>query len=140
MPRLIYVDSGVLLAASRGAGEIAQVALAVLDDPDARFASSIFVRLEVLPKAIHNRRVAEAQFYETSFAATVAWAEPTPQFGQVAFEIAATFGLSAMDALHVAAAIAVGADELVTSERPSSPLLGVRMLPIRTIHPADAGT
>ena len=65
MPRLIYVDSGVLLAAARGVDEIAQEAFAVLDDPDAQFASSIFVKLEVLPKAQYNRRIAEAQFYET---------------------------------------------------------------------------
>lgn len=110
----------------------------MLDDPDARFASSIFVRLEVLPKAIYNRRAAEAQFYETYFAAANAWAEVTPPFVQLAFDLATTFGLSAMDALHVAAAISVGADELVTSERASNPLLRVRMLPIRTIHPADA--
>ena len=51
MPRLIYVDSGVLLAAARGVDAIAQEAFAVLDDPDAQFASSIFVKLEVLPKA-----------------------------------------------------------------------------------------
>lgn len=138
MPRLIYVDSGVLLAAARGTDEVARQAFAVLDDPDARFASSIFVRLEVLPKAIYNRRAAEAQFYETYFAAANAWAEVTPPFVQLAFDLATTFGLSAMDALHVAAAISVGADELVTSERASSPLLRVRMLPIRTIHPADA--
>lgn len=138
MPRLIYVDSGVLLAAARGVDEIAREAFTVLDDPNARFASSIFVKLEVLPKAIHNRCIAEAPFYETYFAATTAWAEVTPQFAQMAFDLAATFGLSAMDALHVAAAISVGADELVTSERASSPLLRVRMLPIRTIHPVDA--
>ena len=38
MPRLIYVDSGVLLAAARGVDEIAQEAFAVLDDPDVQFA------------------------------------------------------------------------------------------------------
>ena len=146
MPRLIYVDSGVLLAAARGVDEIAhrmartsgQGAFAVLDDPDAQFASSIFVKLELLPKAIYNRRSAEGQFYETYFAATDAWAEPTPQLAQTAFDIATMFGLSAMDALHVAAAIAVDAEEVVTSERASSPLLRVRMLSVRTIHPTDA--
>jgi predicted nucleic acid-binding protein len=138
MPRLIYVDSGVLLAAARGVDEIAQGAFVVLDDPDARFASSIFVKLELLPKAIYNRRSAEAQFYETYFAATDVWAEPTSRLAQTAFDIAAMMGLSAMDALHVAAALAVDADEFVTSERVSSPLLRVRMLPIRTIHTTDA--
>lgn len=137
MPRLIYVDSGVLLAAARGVDEIAQRAFTVLDDPDARFASSILVRLELLPKAIYNRRFAEAQFYETFFMAVSVWAELTPQLADAAFDIAAMHGLSALDALHVAAAIAVNADELATSERPTSPLLRVRLLPIRTIYPKN---
>lgn len=38
---------------------------------------------------------------------------------------------------RVAAAITVNADEFVTSERASSPLLRVRMLPVRTIQPAN---
>lgn len=137
MTRRIYVDSGVLLAAARGTDEIAQDALAVLDNPDAQFASSLFVRLELLPKAIYNRRFVEAQFYETFFTAASAWADLTSNLAQTAFDIAALYGLSAMDALHVAAAIAVNADELVTSERATSPLLRVRMLPVRTIYPHD---
>ena len=52
-----------------------------------------FVKLELLPKAIYHRRSAEAQFYETYFAATDAWAEPTPQLAQTAFDIATMFGL-----------------------------------------------
>jgi len=138
MPRRIYVDSGVLLAAARGTDAVAQEAFAALDDPDAEFASSIFVRLELLPKAIYNRRSAEAQFYETFFMAASTWAEITPRLAQTALDIATLYGLSAMDALHVAAAIAVNADEFVTSERAASPLLRVRMLSIRTIHPPDA--
>ena len=54
MPRLIYVDSGVLLAAARGVDAIAQEAFAVLDDPDVQFASSSYVKLEVLPKVLYN--------------------------------------------------------------------------------------
>jgi predicted nucleic acid-binding protein len=138
MTRRIYVDSGVLLAAARGTDSAAREAFAVLDDLDAEFASSIFVRLELLPKAIYNRRPAETQFYEAFFMAASVWADITPRLAQTAFDVATMYGLSAMDALHVAAALAINADEFVTSERASSPLLRVRILSIRTIHPTDA--
>lgn len=61
------MDSGVLIAAARGTDEAARRAMAVLDDPERSFASSAFVRLEVLPKALRHRREAEARFYETFF-------------------------------------------------------------------------
>jgi len=133
MAKLIYVDSGVLLAAARGHEPIAQPALDVLDDPDAQFASSVFVRLEILPKALYYGQQEAARFYETFFGAVAVWAEPTPELIQAAYSIAVEFGLSALDALHVAAASAVSAAGLVTSERLTSPLLRSKLLPIRTI-------
>ncbi|MCE2671859.1 MAG: hypothetical protein LW728_22240 [Microcystis sp. 49638_E5] len=37
-------------------------------------------------------------------------------------EIAGTYGLAAMDALHVAAALQIQADELITTEKPTKPI------------------
>jgi hypothetical protein len=58
MTRLIYVDSGVLLAAVRGVDEIAQEAFAVLHDPDVQFverASSPLLRVRMLSvRTIHS--------------------------------------------------------------------------------------
>jgi hypothetical protein len=56
MSKLTFVDSGVLIAAARGADEVARRAMTVLDDPDRTFASSALVRLEVLPKALRHDR------------------------------------------------------------------------------------
>lgn len=39
-----------------------------------------------------------------------------------AFQEACQFGLSAIDALHVAAALSVNAEELITTEKPSKPI------------------
>ncbi|NCR81550.1 MAG: type II toxin-antitoxin system VapC family toxin, partial [Microcystis aeruginosa K13-05] len=39
--------------------------------------------------------------------------------GAVSHEIAGTYGLAAMDALHVAAALQIQADELITTEKPT---------------------
>jgi hypothetical protein len=41
---------------------------------------------------------------------------------KTADSVARQSGLSAMDALHVAAAFLLGADELITTERPSKPI------------------
>lgn len=55
MKVMTYIDSGVLISAVCGEESIAKRALEFLDDPDRDFASSILVKLEVLPKAIYNR-------------------------------------------------------------------------------------
>lgn len=45
-------------------------------------------------------------------------------------EIAGTYGLAAMDALHVAAALQIQADELITTEKPTKPMHRVREIQI----------
>jgi len=64
---ITFLDAGVLIAAARGNYDVSAQAMAVLDDPDRLFASSDFVRLEVLPKAVFNRRADEAEFYTAFF-------------------------------------------------------------------------
>lgn len=117
-----YLDAGVLIAAVRGKDEVTAKAMQVLDDPTREFVSSIFLQLEVLPKAIHGKRQAEVEFYETFFAAVRRWAKTLTRVAEKARQHANTHGLGAIDALHVAAAIAVGAEELVTTEKPEKPI------------------
>jgi predicted nucleic acid-binding protein len=50
-----FIDAGVLIYAARSEGEIAEKALQILEDENREFASSIFLKLEVLPKAIVQR-------------------------------------------------------------------------------------
>ncbi len=133
MPKLIFVDSGVLIAAARGIDPLARRALALLADPDVRFAASIFVRLEVLPKALYHRRQAEARLYERYFLSVAAWAEPTSELLLEAYNEAIRAGLASMDALHVAAAAQVGALELIATERRFSPILRATLVQVRTI-------
>ncbi len=118
---LTFIDAGVLITAARGAGAKALAAFSVLDDPDREFASSLFVQLEVLPKAVYNKHRAEENFYRSYFAAASRWADPVGILND-ALSVANAYGLSALDALHVAAALAVGADELVTTEGPTKPM------------------
>ncbi len=131
---LTFVDSGVLIAASRGGGELGSRALAVLDDPARTFASSVFVRLEVLPKPLFHKRADEVEFYRSFFAAASKWAAPLDAVVRRAYAEGVKNGLSAIDALHVAAAMIVGADELITAERATSPLCRVKSLLVRSIR------
>jgi predicted nucleic acid-binding protein len=135
MSKLTFVDSGVLIAAARGTDEAARRAMAVLDDPERSFASSAFVRLEVLPKALRHRREAEARFYDTFFQSVSAWATIVEPLVTEAFSQAQASDLHAMDALHVAAALSMGAEEFVTSERAEKPINKVTSIAVRTIHP-----
>ena len=135
MPRLVFVDANVLIAAARGKAPLHLRAMQVLDDPDLRFASSLYVQLEILPKALYNRQTAEAAFYNAFFQSVVKWAEPSADLVRRAYAEASKAGLSALDALHITAAASVGAEELVTAEKASSTIHRSTLVPVRTIIP-----
>ena len=135
---ITFLDAGVLIAAARGKPEIADKAIAIIDDPNRSFAASEYVRLEVLPKALFNKRNEEASFYEEFFRAVSYWPDDTETVVKDAYGQGVEHGLAAMDSLHVAAAIAIGADELVTTEKPSKPLHRTTDMAVHSIHP-DAG-
>lgn len=120
-----FVDSGVLIAAARGNSDRTERALAALSKLDQVFLSSIFIKLEVLPKAICYKQQAEINFYEFFFSNVTNWATDLEQLTQSAYELASTYGLSGLDALNIAAAIALNADEFITTEKPTKPLYRV---------------
>ena len=99
---LTYIDSGVLLSAANGEGRIAEKALEILGDSSREFASSEFVKLELIPKAIYNKQTEEAQFYEEFFSAVTYWATDLEKVVKDAYDIGCQYGLAAMDALHIA--------------------------------------
>jgi predicted nucleic acid-binding protein len=82
------------------------------------------------------KRQDEAAFYTTFFSAVVAWAAITPELLEQAHDLAAAHGLSALDALHVASALTLGAEELITAERPGKPMFRVIGLKVISIHQA----
>jgi predicted nucleic acid-binding protein len=132
-----YVDSGVLIDAARGKAPHAMDAIRILDDPEREFVSSAFVKLEVRPKAVHNKQHAEIKFYDEFFRDVVAWADSYPSIVADAEDEAETCGLQAMDALHVAAAASVAAEELVTTEKRTRPLHRARRVTVICIYAAD---
>jgi hypothetical protein len=62
-----FLDSGVLITAYNARPELKAPALAVLKDPGRIFLSSPFVRHEVCPKALFNKRREEYRFYREYF-------------------------------------------------------------------------
>jgi predicted nucleic acid-binding protein len=130
-----FVDAGVLITAARGVAPIALKAIEILDDPNREFASSIFLKLEVLPKAVYYKNEAEAEFYNTFFKAVAHWADSIDTIVREAFREACDSGLAAMDALHVASAVSIGAEELVTTERVEKSIHRTRLIRVVSILP-----
>lgn len=130
-----FVGAGVLIAAARGTGAGAERALQVLKDQNREFASSLFLKLEVLPKAIYNQRTAEVEFYEAYFDNVTYWASDTEKFIEVAYRESVQSGLGAMDALHVAAAVSVGAVELMTYEKPEKSIYRTKSIQVISVRP-----
>jgi len=133
-----YVDAGVLIAAARGAEPISARAMAILVDPDREFVSSIFVKLEVLPKPIYLQRQIEVEFYEAFFAAVTVWADSIEEIAAAAYQEACNLGLAALDALHLAAAHTVGATEFVTTERLDKPIHRAKSIGVISIHATES--
>lgn len=129
-----FLDAGVLIAAARGDDAVAQRAIEIVRDKDRAFVSSPFIRLEVLPKALFHRKEGEVFFYRSYFALVRVWIHPDPGLLEEADHVASRFGLAALDALHVTSALMAGADELVTTERPTRPIHRVSGLSVKSIH------
>ena len=129
-----FLDAGVLIAGIRGDLETVERVLAIRNDPERAFVASDFVRLEVLPKALYFRQQAEAAFYEAYFATVVEMVEVSPALVAQAYDEAQRAGLAGMDALHVAAAQAVGVTEFITVEKPTKPLFRVTGLTVQTLE------
>jgi predicted nucleic acid-binding protein len=129
-----FLDAGVLIAAARGGDAIAQRALDIIKDRERVFVSSPFVRLEILPKALFHRQDGEVVFYRSYFDLVRVWVDADRDLLEEADDVASRFGLAALDALHVTSAIIAGADEFVTTERPTRPIHRVSGLSVKTIH------
>jgi predicted nucleic acid-binding protein len=103
-------------------------ALSIMADDAREFVTAQSIRLELLPKPRFERRTMEVRFYESHFAEAVACEPLSEALGRLAEDQASKYGLSGADALHLAAAIRLGAGEFYTTERPEKPLFRVQDL------------
>ncbi|OUL20402.1 nucleic acid-binding protein [Nostoc sp. RF31YmG] len=129
-----FIDAGVLIYAARSQGDIAEKALQILEDENREFASSIFLKLEVLPKAIYNQQRIEVKFYEAFFDEVTYWAKDINTIIETAYEESSQFGVGAMDALHIASAISVGATEFITNEKLEKSIYRTQSIKMISIH------
>lgn len=117
---LTYLDASVLILASRAQEGLSRRALDLLDDPDRTFAASSYLRLEVIPQAAFHKKDDQVAFFERFFQGVSVWAEENGLV-DAALREASTYGLHALDALHIAAAARTGA-EFLTIENPRKPM------------------
>lgn len=131
--RTTFVDADVLIAAAKGTEELSAPALAALADSRRTFVCSDYLKLEVLPVATFFDRIEIVEFYEAFFDDATRWVSSSPELSRRALELACHYGLGAVDALHVAAAEATGA-ELITAEKPTKPMLRVGSIEVTSIR------
>lgn len=117
-----YLDACVLFWAWRGEQANALKALAIMNDPAREYVSGIFLMLEALPKATCYKNADELALYQAYLDSCVETVEASRDLCRDALEEAKLHGLGALDALHVASAIAARADELVTAEAVTKPI------------------
>jgi predicted nucleic acid-binding protein len=129
-----FIDSGVLISGARGEANLAKKALQILGDDKREFVSSVFLKMEVLPKAIFNQQNDEIEFYTTYFDSVSYWATDINEIINLAYQESSKFGLGAMDALHIAAANLMNATEFITSEKPQKSIHRTKTIQVISIH------
>ena len=130
---LTYVDACLLIAAFQNRSERDRRAVEVLGDRRRIFVTSDALWLEVMPKALFNKRPDEADFYADFFGRAqqrLSWNTATLQR---AHTLASTYGLAAMDAIHIAFALEAGADQFISAENSGKRMFAVQEMPVLTI-------
>lgn len=89
--------------------------------------------MEIFPKVIYNKSQEEENFYKEIFDSCefLIW---NNEVLEKAKTIAERYGLSAMDAFHIAFALEANVDEFITSERPNKPIFRVEELRVINIE------
>lgn len=123
-----YLDSSVLIQAIQGVDGDKTASL--LEDPDRQFVAATFLKLELLPQPAFHKRKAELEFLEGFFQMIAEWREADEALLGAALKEAKAVPLTAVDAIHVAAAKELGCDEFITAEKPGKPLHKVRGLKV----------
>ena len=134
-----FLDSGALLSAWRGgASPQSRAALSIMADERRAFFTCDNVKLELLPKPSYEKRRVECAFYQEHFNSAVATEPFSPELGNEALSLAKRYGLSAGDALNLAAAIRQGAEEFITSELPGKPIFRVAEIRVVSLSAASS--
>lgn len=123
--RRTAIDANVLIAAWSGVNPLFEQALEIVVDANRQLIVSDALWLETMPKALYHAQTEECAFYEAVFARAeyLVW---SPVLVDSAKYLARTYGLAAMDAIHIAVALSASADEFISSEKPGKPMFRVK--------------
>jgi predicted nucleic acid-binding protein len=105
-----------------------------VEDLNRQFASSQLVELELLPKTVFEKRPTEQAFYQAHFRESIASQALDHELADDARRLAEKYGLAAVDALHVAAALRLRAEKFYTAEKPGKPMFRVKELKVISLH------
>jgi len=124
---LTYLDAGVVIAAVAGKLPLSDLALDIITDPARSLVVSSLLTLETLPSALYLRDRAQAQALNDIIASADLRVSIRENLVDLAVsEASKILGIRAIDALHLTAAKFAGADELITTEKPTKPLYKAR--------------
>ena len=113
-----------------GGGVDGDKTAALLKDPEREFVAATFLKLELLPQPTFHKREAELEFLAAYFERVAEWREADEHLVAAALKEAGAVPLTAVDAIHVAAAKALKCDEFITAEKPGKPLHKARGLKV----------
>jgi predicted nucleic acid-binding protein len=119
------LDTGVLVAAWRGAEPYKSAARLILESSSLELIASTFLKLETLPKARNKGSVDEVQFLEFVYSLVSEWVPMDESLVERAIEVSTQHKVMNIDAIHVACALRVGVDQFVTSELPGKPFYAI---------------
>lgn len=129
-----FLDTSVLISGWRGVSVRQIKALTILCDPNREFICSPYVKLELMPKLLWHKYPLEVKFYEEYFLKVNSWSDNLQKMNNEAMRLGEKYGLSAMDALYIAASYLSEVAEFITAERPHSPLLRVQEFNVVSIY------
>jgi len=112
----------------------ADLAMAYLYDPLREYVTSDCVRLELLPKSTYNQRTEETEFYNRFFASSLR-VPVSEGVIELAIDEGCKTGIAGMDALHIACAASVDAEEFITTEKPTKPMYRTSLIKVICINP-----
>lgn len=130
--RRTAIDANLLIAAWSGRSGLFESALDILEDPARVLIVSDALWLEVIPKTVYFAQNEEYAFYQGVFARAeyLGWSS---ELIDSAKRLAQLYGLAAMDAIHIAVALAAGADEFISGEKPTKPMFRVKEIVVQSL-------
>lgn len=124
MAKRIFLDANVFIAMFRGSNDIARKAFEIINDSEIEIVCSDALWLELMPKPLFNKNQEEVEFYQTIFD-QAEYSKWNLAVLNNAKHIAKSYGIAAMDAIHISTAVISKVDSFYTAEKNTKPIFRV---------------